>query len=651
MERCRREHFALLREAIAAHGGREVKNVGDGLMAAFARDADGLSCAIAMQTSVAGQRLPGGRELLMRVGLHSGPTIESEGDHWGTTVVVARRLCDLAQPHEILSSAALAARASVDPGLVRDLGGMSLKGLADPVKVCAMQWDGAPPERDARAEPLHVVLPAAVRREAGFVGRARELARLEDWWRVAAASERRLALITGEPGIGKTSLLAELGRRVHASGAIVLYGRCDEGIAAPFQPVAEALRQLVAAIPAARLRTQLGGWAPDLARLLPQIAGGAVPRSSSDAEADQHVMFQAVSQLLASTARATPVLLAVEDLHWADAATIALLRHVVSVSPPAALAVVATLRDAELAAGHPLVARPGEPIERLSLSGLEETEIGALLEADGGRPAAATLAQAVHAETAGNPLHAAELARAWSQSGSIVVRDRALVLAGGPPAAAEASDVRSVIEQRVGRMPADARRVLTLGSVLGRRFSLAVLEQILAADEPADLAAALGLAVSERVIVPDREGTGGGYEFAHALVRHAFYARIGTTRRTRLHRQVGEAIEEAVNGAGAEHLPELAYHFARCADAGSVAKAVGYALRAGHASLDLFAHERAAVHFGEALKLLERHDVPGADALRCDATIGLGLCRAARGRRRASRDAPRRRPPGGAPRR
>jgi class 3 adenylate cyclase len=622
MERCRREHFALLRQALAAHRGREIKNVGDGLMVAFARASDALACAIAMQVAVSGQQLPGEHAMLMRVGLHRGPTIEAEGDHWGTTVVVARRLCDLAQPREILTTPACAAAAKAEPALVRDLGLMSLRGLAEPARVCAMQWDGAPPARAVVAETVRVELPEALRRASGFVGRVAELDDLRACWEAAAAGERRLLLVAGEPGIGKSSLVAELGRRVHASGAIVLYGRCDEGIAVPFQPVAEALRQLVAALPTPILRMQLGGWAPDLARLLPEIAGrlgGGAPRSSSDPDADQHLMVQAVSQLLATTARGAPILLVAEDLHWADAMTVALLRSLAGAQPAAPLAIVATVRDEELAAGHPLHPAAAEPVPRLSLAGLGASEVAAMIEADGGRPPDSALAQTVHARTAGNPLHAAELARAWTQAGAIVVRDRALALAGGAAPGREESDIATVIGRRVSELPAEARRVLTLGSVFGRRFSGAVLERILAADEPGDLRSALGLAVDERVLV--RADDDDAYAFAHALLRHALYARIGTVRRTRLHRQVGEVIEE--DGAG-EHLPELAYHFARCAGDGRVEKAVEYALRAGDESLRMLAHDRAAVHFAAALELLATHDVPGAGALRCDATIGLG---------------------------
>ena len=627
MERCWREHFAVLRAEVATHRGREVKSMGDGLMVVFDSPADALACAIAMQTAVAGHARAGGPALRMRVGLHCGPTIEREGDHRGTTVVVAHRLCDVAQPGEILATAAVIARAAPPRGSSRDLGDLTLKGLSEHVPVHAVQWARAPGSRLAEREPLGIELAEDLRRAGGIVGRHREVERLSALWSAAAAGRRQLLIVAGEPGIGKTSLVAELARVVQASGAVVLYGRCDEGFATPLQPVAEALRQLVAALTPTRLRSQLGGRVADLARLLPELSrgpAGAAPRSSSDPQNDQRLMFEAVSQLLATTARGTAVLVVLEDLHWADAATVALLRHIVAAQAPAALAVVATVRDAELAADHPL--RGGDDAHWLALGGLDAPELAALIEADGGRRASRDLAEAVGAATGGNPLHARELVRAWTDAGSILVRERALELADGEAGAERARrpDVGAVLERRVGALPAATRRVLTLGSVLGRGFSLGLLGQILVADEPADLADAVQVAVSERLLV----GSDGGerYAFAHALIRQSLYVRIGATRRALLHRQVADAIEEAAGDAIDAHVDELAYHYARCAGEARATKAVDYALRAGWASLDRLVHERAAVHFATALELLGAERVPGADTRRCDATIGLGEC-------------------------
>ena len=401
--------------------------------------------------------------------------------------------------------------------------------------------------------------------------------------------------------------------------------------------MAEALRQLVAALTPARLRSQLGARVADLARLIPEVSrepAGAATRASSDPQNDQRLMFEAVSQLLATTARGTGILMVLEDLHWADVATVALLRHIVAAPAPAALAVVATVRDTERAAVERL--RSGDDgAHWLKLGGLDAPDVAALIEADGGRPAGAGVVEAVRTATDGNPLHARELVRAWSDAGSILVRDRELVLAGGDGAAERERmrhlDVRAVLDRRVGGLPAAARRVLTLGSVLGRSFSLGLIGQILVADEPVELAQAVQLAVGERLLVSANGGE--RYAFAHALIRQSLYARIGATRRSLLHRQVAEAIEEAAGDAIDEHVAELAYHYARCAGDGRATKAVDYALRAGWASLDRLVHEQAAVHFTAALELLDAERVTGARTRRCDATIGLGECQRRAGER------------------
>ena len=236
MERCWREHFALLRESVEAQRGHEVKSMGDGLMVVFDSESDALACAVAMQTAVAGHALAGGPALRMRVGLHCGPTIEREGDHRGRTVVVARRLCDAAQPDEILTTQTVISRAGAGLAASRDLGSLTLKGFSEQVRVHAVQWAGAPDSRLAEPEPPRVALAEDLRRAGAIVGRRRELERLHGYWRASAAGRRQLVIVAGEPGIGKTSLVAELGRTVHASGAVVLYGRCDEGFATPLSP-------------------------------------------------------------------------------------------------------------------------------------------------------------------------------------------------------------------------------------------------------------------------------------------------------------------------------------------------------------------------------------------------------------------------------
>lgn len=628
MEACRRRHFALLRRALRKHEGQEVKNVGDGLMVAFPGARQALDCATAMQAAVAAEEIPGGQCLRMRVGLHTGQTIQDEGDHWGTVVVVARRLCDAAQAQEILTSEAVVDLAGREEGRFRSIGSVALRGLQEPVPAYAVQWAGAPDPDAREREPVAVPLPPALRqnRVDALVGREPEMKQLLDLWEHTNAGNRSALLVAGEPGIGKTSLVAELADLAHGDRAIVLWGRCDEGLALPFQAFVEALRPLVSATGASRLRASLGGRAPDLGRLLPEVAEellGGPPRASAEPETDQHLMFEAVSQLLSATSRSAPVLLVLDDLQWADAGTISMLLHLASSSQPAKLAIIGTLRDGELGPGHGLQPASSPTFERLRLAGLEAHDVRALLEAEAGRPADLALARAVRSQTAGNPFYVAELSRDWSRSGEMLVGDGPRVVDRERSPDPGSSGVSGVIERRMGHLPADTRRVLTLGSVSGRAFSFDLLERILAADEPGDLAEALRFAVEERMLVTSPDAPG-NYAFAHALIRQTRYARVSGARRARLHRQVGEAIEETLGDAQDERLSELAYHFARCAHEGQAAKAVHYALRAGRASLAMLAHEAARDHFANALELLETEPVPAEAALRCEATIGLG---------------------------
>ena len=511
MERCRREHFALLRAALAAHRGREVKNVGDGLMAAFARAADG--CRVRDRDADGRGRPADPRRTTAAHArrLHSGPTIEAEGDHWGTTVVVARRLCDLAQPQRDPRDATLAAAAGAEPrARPRPRADVAEGPRRRRSRVCAMRWDGAPPAR-ARRWPSRCTssCPRGCARTGGFVGReARARATCGRGGRRPRRGSGGCSSSPARPGIGKTSLVAELGREVHASGAIVLYGRCDEGIAVPFQPVAEALRQLVAALP-----PRACACSSEAGRRTSRACCRRSPGGSAAARRARARIPKPTSTSCSRRSRSSsrPPRAARRSCWSSRICTGPTARRsrccasLAAAQPAAPLAVVATVRDGELAAGHPLHPSAAEPVPRLSLAGLDESDVAAMLEADGGRPAG------VGARTGG--ARARRLATrctppSWHEHGARRDRSSCAIARSRSPAerrrGARTRTCASVIGRRVGRLPGEARRVLTLGSVFGRRFSLAVLEQILAADEPADLRSALGLAVDERVVVRGR---------------------------------------------------------------------------------------------------------------------------------------------------
>jgi len=255
-QRIFRAHHKLLGETAAAHGGAEVKWLGDGLMAAFVSAADALRCAIAMQQ--ASRRPVGGERLAIRVGLNAGEAFRDEADYFGTPVVVARRLCDRADPGQILCSelvsGLLAGRATFT---FASLGPLELKGVPHPVSALEVRYE-------ADATPgLVARLP--------FVGRQDEIARLSALVEDAGAGHGGLVFLAGEPGIGKTRLTEEL-IEAAADGFSVLWGHCLEGDwSPPYAPFAEVIESLAGTVPADELRADLGAGGPALAQLVPAL--------------------------------------------------------------------------------------------------------------------------------------------------------------------------------------------------------------------------------------------------------------------------------------------------------------------------------------------------------------------------------------------
>src|SRR5262245_32118054 len=224
-----RAHQRLLRDAVAVHGGQEVKWTGDGLMTTFASSADAVRCAVAMQQTT--RRRAAGERLAMRAGVHVGEALRDDSDWVGASVVVARRLCDRAAAGQILCSALvvelLGGRRAFRFG---EVGALDLKGFAAPVAAYEVHYD-----RDD---------PAAALRHTPFMGRAAELERLERRLEETRGARGGVVLLAGEPGIGKTRLLEEFAESARAQEVQVLWGRCYEGEAArPYGPFAETFAE------------------------------------------------------------------------------------------------------------------------------------------------------------------------------------------------------------------------------------------------------------------------------------------------------------------------------------------------------------------------------------------------------------------------
>jgi len=236
-EQLRRAHFQLLRNAVAASGGMEVKNLGDGLMVAFTGVRDAVDCAVAIQQGIDRHNRRGTQPpLAIRVGISTGDAVSEDGDWFGIPVIEAARLCAACAGGEILCAEVVRVLAGGRGGhAFEPVGPLQLRGLPDPVPTWCVRWEPA-----IGALPL----PPGVRFEfsSPFVGRARERAALDAAWRAVAAGERRVVLLEGDGGSGASRLAIEVALAAHAQGATVLFGRCDEELGGAYQPFGEALR-------------------------------------------------------------------------------------------------------------------------------------------------------------------------------------------------------------------------------------------------------------------------------------------------------------------------------------------------------------------------------------------------------------------------
>ena len=336
----RRKHFSALRQAIATSGGTEVKNLGDGLMVVFPAASAALVCAVTMQQVVHRDNAGAETALGLRVGLSSGEATRESDDYFGDPVIEAARLCARAEGGQILASDLVRANAGRRSShSFTSLGELELKGLPEPIETLQVAWE--PLGADAPGSG-RVPLPSGLthRPAVGVIGRENELALLDtDAKRVAAGEGRELILLTGEPGQGKTTLVSEFARHADDRGMTVLLGRCDEEVGAPYRPFQEALSHLVAHIDEELLRTHVATHGGELARMVPALGqrlGELPPPQSTDPIQRDTSSTRPWWDCWRWRAEQRPVVLVLDDLHWADKPSLQLLRHVVANSSASA---------------------------------------------------------------------------------------------------------------------------------------------------------------------------------------------------------------------------------------------------------------------------------------------------------------------------
>ncbi len=617
-------HDEVVEQVVTSRGGRLVKTRGEGdaTFSVFDRPSAAATAAIELQEAIRQQPWALAEPMRIRVALHTGEVELRDGDYFGRAVNRAARLRSLAAGGQILCSGAVAELvidSLSDDVILADLGMRQLKSLARPEHVFELRLETADDSHALTAEtPMaRPGLPAVLSGSGPFVGRGRELERLLSAWQTALDGGAHAVLIAGEPGVGKTRLAGEWSRHAYERGAIALYGRCDEDLGVPYQPFAEALRSLIPSLGANRLRGLRGVEAllslvPGLTDVLPDLAALA----RADPETERYALFDAVVAVLGVASTSAPVVLILDDLHWAAKPTLLLLRHLLRFGEHARVQIVGTYRSTDLDRSHPLAAmladlhRDGSAT-RLQLSGLDQVDVSAYLAEVGYDDE--ELARALASVTGGNPFFLIEALRHVDESGG---RWDPSTLPQG---------VREAVSRRLSRLPAETNKALAAAAVVGSRFALDLVERVLEQDlvDAFDESAQAGIVIEE---------PGGFYRFNHALVRQSLLAELASVRRMRLHQRIAATLETEP-GADDELLAELAHHYFECAWAGNAAKAVDYCRQAADQAMARLAYEGAADLYDHAVHALEEVDeeLPDRDdqqaellVARCEALLAAG---------------------------
>jgi AAA ATPase domain len=443
----------------------------------------------------------------------------------------------------------------------------------------------------------------------GLVGRGRELDQLDAVLGDAVAGRGGLVVVTGEPGIGKTALARVFVDRAAARGASSAWGTCWDGGGAPaLWPWVQIVRALARREDAATLRAGLGDGAPWIVGLLPELAETlGPPAKPSDLNADQarFRLFDALASLLAAVAARRPLVVVLDDLHWADASSVLALEFLGRTLPDLPILALAAYRHSEAHAREDLSAALGgvaRRATRLPLEGLGREDVGRLATArahglgpgDAGAIAIAPqLVAAVHHASAGNPFFVDELVQLLAAQGRLhderLARDP-LPLPRG---------VRDTIRRRLAPLDERSMQTLRAAAVIGGRFRLGTLARVMGGS-PA--------AILERLDAPLRAGLvtevdgRGHFAFVHALVRDTLISAIGVTERARLHLRAAEALERLYADDVEAHLAEIAHHFLQGASEGGARRAVEFAARAAQRAIGQFAYDEAARLYGRAIE-------------------------------------------------
>ena len=655
------KHQRLIRAAIATHAGHEVDTQGDAFFAAFGGAKQAVLCALDIHRALAAQDWPEGVRVRVRIGIHTGQAVEAGGRYTGLGVHRAARICAVADGGRALISQATQAliedeeEAELGFALV-DVGEHWLKDLDRPVRLFELTAAGLDPLAAGRsstdtgagvagppgrrrlvtltgprgsgqtrlgkmpgwARPSLPVRWGAPGQQPPFVGRKGDLAVFEEAWTAVVAGAGRAVFVGGEPGAGKSRLAAEVARVFYGRQAVVLLGSCVAELSTPYEPFDEPVRVLLPAIRRDQIPLEDWGAAGDTPRLefLSAVAG-RVDVTPAPAEAGhRRGVYDAVVAAFRGAADLAPLVLVLEDLHWAGTTAVELLGYLVERTAEARILILATYRtsgpDRSGSLGEAITGLHRlDGVRRLDLPPLTADDIAEYLARQSPAPdrqvrrAAALLRD----QTGGNPFFLRELWRDLAGRGGLSG------LRSGVLAAPQS--VKDALEHRLRRLSAEHQDVIELAAVIGEELDSAELVAM-SRHPPGTVLAALD-AAADLGIIEQAAGADGCFRFPHAIARQVLLDRLSPSGLTIAHSRIAEELES--NFPAAERrVQRLAHHFASARALGYVEQAVRYLVQAAEIADRSRAHVDAAGLYqraASAATLPQQRDDLRLQAARC----------------------------------
>ena len=445
-----------------------------------------------------------------------------------------------------------------------------------------------------------------------FVGRHKEVDQLKAKFENSLSGRGGMVALVGEPGIGKTRTSLELETYAGLRNAQVLWGRCYEGSGAPpYWPWVQAIRSYLTNHEPDELRQQMGSTASVISEIVTDVKDRLPdvqkPTELDDPESARFRLFDSIATFLKNAGQVKPIVLILDDLHWADKPSLMLLEFVARELASSRVMIVGTYRDMELNRRHPLAVTLGDLtrerlFERVLLRGLTRADVARFVEIAAGVPPANGLVDAIHTQTEGNPLFVTETVRLLIQEGEFAADQSSRSDSSWNIRIPEG--VREVIGRRLDKLSERCNDILTTASIIGRVFTLDQIRAVSEETSEGQLLDVIDEALAARAI-EEMPGTIGEYQFTHALIQETLSGELSTTRRVRLHAAIAVALESLWGDNADENATQLAEHFAEAETVLGSEKLVHYLDIAGKQGLDAYGYEEAQRAFERALRAVE----------------------------------------------